>query len=334
MYDVLTIGTATRDIFLTGKAFRVLKDPEHLKKIGFATGEAECFALGSKIEVEAPVFTIGGGAANAAVTFSRQGFKTAAFMKAGIDQEAEAIRETLKREKIAPLLARDKKQGTAYSTILLTASGERTILVYRGASSDLRAQDIPSQKLRAKWAYLAPGATPFPLIEEIVRRLGEHKTKIALNPSKHYLEGKGERLRPLLKKLAVTIVNREEASRLTGVSYENVRGIFKKFDELVPGIAVMTDGPRGAVVSDGRYLYRAGTFKERALVDRTGAGDAFGSGFVAGLIERNDITYALRLAAANATSVVEQIGAQPGILRQKEFRNKRWQYLNLDVEPL
>jgi sugar/nucleoside kinase (ribokinase family) len=103
---------------------------------------------------------------------------------------------------------------------------------------------------------------------------------------------------------------------------------------LIDGIAVMTDGARGAIVSDGRYIYRAGIFKEKKLVDRTGAGDAFGSGFVAGFILKKDIHFALRLASANATSVVEKIGAQAGILRRKDFNLARWQYLDLDVEPL
>jgi len=102
----------------------------------------------------------------------------------------------------------------------------------------------------------------------------------------------------------------------------------------VPGIAVVTDGPRGAYASDGRYLYRAGVFKERKLVDRTGAGDAFGSGFIAGLMQKHDVHHALRLAAANATSVVEQIGAQGGILTKRDFAGARWRYLDLEVEPL
>ena len=69
-------------------------------------------------------------------------------------------------------------------------------------------------------------------------------------------------------------------------------------------------------------------------VNTTGAGDAFGSGFVAGLMAKNDINFALRLAAANATSVVEHIGAQEGILTKSDFSKPRFKYLDLDVEPL
>ena len=82
-------------------------------------------------------------------------------------------------------------------------------------------------------------------------------------------------------------------------------------------------------------------FKEKKLVDRTGAGDAFGSGFVAGLIrsgeecEKGDIdpeniSYALRLATANAASVVEVIGASEGALSRKGFDDgRRWSRLKM-----
>ena len=96
---------------------------------------------------------------------------------------------------------------------------------------------------------------------------------------------------------------------------------------------MITDGPKGAYASDGKTVWFLDIF-EGPVVERTGTGDAFGSGFVAGLIEKNDISYALRFATANATSVVEHIGAQAGILKKKDFQNKRWGYLDLDVEPL
>lgn len=334
MFDVITIGTATRDVFVTSPYFKVLKDPAHLKKVGFKTGEAECFALGAKIEIEKPVLTLGGGAANAAVTFARHGLRTAALVKIGEDELGEEVIRVLKGEKIAPLMVTDKHNGTAYSTILLAPSGERTILVYRGASSNFQKKEIPMRKMKARWAYIAPGATSISLMQEVVLALKKAGVKVAMNPSRHYLEAGSGKLKVILKNLDVVIVNREEASYLTGVDYKKEKSIFGKFDELVPGIAVMTDGKRGASVSDGKYVYRAGIFPEKGLLDRTGAGDAFGSGFVAGLLHKNDICYALRLASANSTSVVEKVGAQEGILRKSDFKKKRWQYLDLDIENI
>ncbi|MEK7144014.1 MAG: hypothetical protein AAB820_01645, partial [Patescibacteria group bacterium] len=96
MYDVITIGTATRDVFLTSPLFKIVRDPRHLQKMGFPTGEAQCFALGGKIEISAPVLTTGGGATNAAVSFGRQGLKTATLVKVGDDESANSIINELK----------------------------------------------------------------------------------------------------------------------------------------------------------------------------------------------------------------------------------------------
>ena len=330
MFDVITIGTATRDTFVTSSKFRTLKDAAHLHRLGFPTGEAECLPLGGKVEVERPIATVGGGAANAAVTFARQGFKTAAVAKIGRDEYGRAVVADLRREHVAALTTIDPGAPTASSVILLTGAGERTILNYRGASEDLVLRDVPFRRLKARWAYIVPGRIPFPVIAAFVTKLKANGTRVAMNPSKYYLELGAQRLAPILKQLDVVTLNREEAAYLTGKKYNDLHGLFRAFDELVPGFAVMTDGPKGVAVSDGRTIWHAGVFKEKKIVDRTGSGDAFGSGFVAGLIRfgrtPEGVEAAIRLGSANATSVVEAIGAQPGIITRRAFKTeRRWQ---------
>ena len=81
MYDIITIGTVSVDTFIKENFLKTVSDRKHLAKIGFKTGKAQCLSFGSKIEIEAPQIHVGGGAYNAAVTFSRAGFKTASFFK-------------------------------------------------------------------------------------------------------------------------------------------------------------------------------------------------------------------------------------------------------------
>ena len=341
--DVITIGTATRDIFLTSPFFKVVSDEAHLKKIGFPTGEAQCFALGGKIEIDKPIFTTGGGATNAAVTFARQDLKTAALIKVGDDNAGNDIINELESEKVAFFAIKQKDNGTAYSTILLAPNGERTILVYRGASENLAIGEILFEKLQSQWAYIVPGKISYDVIKEIVDYFHRQKILIAFNPSKHFIELGLEKLKSILEKTKAVILNREEAAYLTDIDYSEEKEIFKKLDAAVAGIAVMTDGPKGVSVSDGYNIYKAGTFGEKKLVDRTGSGDAFGSGFVAGLIHEQEtcekglckvdnIEYAIRLGSANATSVIEYIGAKKGILTKEEFeKSPRWQKLKIDI---
>jgi len=334
MFDIITIGTATRDVFLKSPLFRVLRDPKYLL----------CFALGSKIEIKPPIFTTGGGAANAAVTFSRQDLKVASLIKIGRDESAEYILKELQKEKITPLAIKDKNKKTAYSVILLAPSGERTILVYRGASEDLKIKEIPFNKLKSRWAYISPGNINFPVIEKIFNYFSKNKIPIAFNPSKYFLEMGIKKLKPLLAKSKVVILNREEAAYLTGIDYQKEKEIFKKLDEVIEGIAIMTQGAKGVLVSDGTRIYQAKALRDRKVIDRTGAGDAFASGFVAGLIHeignwkleiRNlppkTVEYAIHLGSANATSVIEHIGAKEGILTKKELQNPRWRFLKVKI---
>lgn len=344
MLDVLTIGTATRDVFLRSSYFKEYHDKD-LKKIGISGGVAECFVWGGKVEVEKPVLTSGGGATNAAVTFARQGFRTASIFKVGNDRPGEGIIQDLELEGVKSLGKKDNKLGTGYSTILLADTGERTVLVYRGAANNVNLKDISSNEIKCNWAYIAPGNIDYKVMFTLVSELYKNKTKIAIDLSGYYLDMGLKKLSPLLSKMAMVKGNREEIGILMGMDSKDEDALFSRFNKSIGAIAIMSDGPKGVLVSDGKYIYKAMIYKEKRLADRTGAGDAFGSGFVAGLMSKtkknsdvlkNDgnwppeaIEYAIRLGSANATSVVEYVGAKEGILTSKQFNIPRWGKLSI-----
>ncbi len=306
IFDVITIGTATQDIFYP------------LASDGFK------FEKGAKAEVGAPFCSVGGGAVNAAVTFARQGFKTAALFRTGNDSAGESIVRDVEKEGIAAWAHTDAGEATGQSAILLYPSGERTVLAHRGAADSMPLKEIPFAKLAAKWVYIAPANIAVPVIEAIVDHCYAQGILVALNPSAAYCADRGALLRPLLSKIKVLLTNREEAGMITG-------GVFADLDELVDGVCVMTDGPQGVRVSDGNRIYTAGIFPDKNLVSRTGAGDAFGSGFISGLIRKEDVAYAIRLASANATAVTEHLGAHNGALTRAQFE-KDARFAKLEIK--
>ena len=341
-FDVITIGTATRDAFVKSKDFHVDKDRHVLG------GRGLVMPLGAKLEIEKIEFSSGGGATNTAVTFSKQGLKTAALCVVGNDVLGEAIIQELKREKVdADFVVKRKELPTAYSILLHPEGGERTVLVYRGASESLSLKDIPWQKLKTKWFYISSLAGNIGLLKNLVDFAKKKKIKIAYNPGGKELKQR-KKLLPILKYIDVLTVDRQEAALITGVSYKNEKEIFQKWDKMSPGINVITDARNGLWVSDGKYLYKTGIYKEKAIIDRTGAGDAFASGFVAGVIRQlttnnqqlltlttKNIKYAIKLGSANATSKVEGIGAKYGLLTKKQFETqKRWKKLFIKVDKI
>ncbi len=322
---------ASQYVLLKSKEFKVVNHEN------FATGQAECFPLGSKIEVPDILFATGGGATNAAVTFGRQGFKTAAICKVGEDSAGQGIVDDLKREKIdTKFVARIKDEATAFSVILVAPGGERTVLVHRGASEHIKESELPEERdFKAKWFYAAPlGGENVHIFEPALKMANKNGIKIAVNPSKTQIEMGLKKMRPLLSMVNVFILNQEEAALLCDLPFKEEKLIFKTLDAAIDGIVVMTKGPKGVVVSDGKILWRAGTYPEKEIVDRLGAGDAFSSGFVAGLLLKDDIDYAIKIGSANATSKVEHMGAKMGLLHKKDLNNPRWKKLEIKKEQL
>ncbi len=341
MQDVITIGSITKDNFLEID-YEIISWPKTPLK------RAIVLPFGEKLEVKNIFSTLGGNSANASVTFSRLGFKTACFGKIGSDSVGQEIKDWLKEEGVDPILALAKNKKTAQSTLLLN-DGERTILGYHGASNEWKKSDIPWNKLKAKWWYLSLAGTSSDFFAPLIKFAKKNNIKIAFNPSGYQIKHKRQEILDNLKNIDFLVVNEGEAADLVGISFSAEGGpasgwekeAFKKLDDLMPGIVAVTDGANGVVVSDGENIYRAGIFKEKLVADRTGAGDAFGSGFTAGLMEFENkfsseeaIRYAIILGTANATSVVEKIGATAGIILKKDLKQGRFKNLEIKIEKI
>jgi sugar/nucleoside kinase (ribokinase family) len=209
--------------------------------------------------------------------------------------------------------------GTAYSLILVTSSGERTILTYKGEGQNFNENEIDWDEVEASWFYVDSLGGNLELLKKIIEVAKEKDIKIAMNPGGRTLAHGLDALKPYLKDINIFATNQEEAARLTGVDHKNEKEIFKLMDELIDGVCIMTKGPEGAVVSDGKKIYRVSASAGEA-VERTGAGDSFNSGFLAGYIHSDgNIRESLKSAMANAESVVSYIGATKGILKKGDL---------------
>jgi len=313
MFDIITFGSATWDVFMKTKKFQVVKNKK------FLTGKGICLSLGSKIDIDSINFSSGGGGTNTAATFSKQGFKVAYCGMVGNDLTGEKIIEELKKLGIETrLIVKTRIKPNNYS-IVLSTEGKRTILVYRGASELLRKRDIFWKKLKSKWFYLAPLSGMLAgFSEDIVNFAHKNKIKIAFNPGYSQLSLPSKTLEKILKKIDILILNHEEASLLTKIPYSKEKEIFRRIDKMCPGITMMTKGSKGIIVSDGKHLYQVKPQKIK-VVDETGAGDSFASGFVSGFIKsKGDIKSAIQLGIANANSCLTGWGAKNNLLEKDE----------------
>lgn len=134
------------------------------------------------------------------------------------------------------------------------------------------------------------------------------------NPGKEEIDDLSK-LIGLLDLVDVLLVNKEEAARM-------VPGVI--LTELVAHLAnycpvvLITDGMMGAIATDRKQTFRLGVYEQRRLRDRTGAGDAFGSGFLAEWAKEASFERALWFASANASKVTQHYGTKAGIMTGEE----------------
>ncbi len=317
MYDVITVGSAVHDTFVctdrkSTELLRLKHPGEKVEHIAYPTG--------AKILIESACFDIGGGATNTATAFSRLGIKTGCVCKVGNDLHGQQILNCLASEKV-DFLGSVGNAHTDFSIVLDSRGHDRTILAYKGSSNTIKISDIKLGKLSSKWVYISSlmGAS-YRTGERIAAIAKKKGSKVAFNPST-YLANKGYHfLKSMLKNTDVLVLNREEAILIS--REDSIKGMLRKLASCGPETIVITDGNKGAHAYFNRKFYHAEPHKNAKVVETTGAGDAFASSFIAGLIKGKDIEYSLSLAITNAESVISRFGAHNKLLSWKEAESK------------
>ena len=317
--DVISIGDIVTDVFI-----KLLEDQAHV----YANEHGHWLAMpfGTKIPFDKAETIKGvGNAANASVSFARLGLNSALATNVGDDQTGRDMISALNENKVDSRFVRINPEKVSNVHYVLRYQVERTILIRHEAYDyhwpHLRPDEIP------KWVYFSSVSEhAMQYHDQIADWLEENpEVKMAFQPGTFQIDAGVERLKKIYAHCEVLIVNREEAVLITGGDYDNYHDLLGRMHNLGAKIAVITDGPNGAVASDGKQAYSMPLYPDPAPpVDRTGAGDAFASTFVAALIKGNTIAGALQWAPINSMSVLQKVGAQEGLVSEKELE----QYLS------
>jgi len=302
---ILSIGKATQDVFLKSDEFDPHKEGTHMYTH---------LPLGLKMEVEDVTFSTGGNATNVAVTFARQGLEASYMWALGHDPASESILHALDAEGVdTAAVAQDERYQSGYSVILIATNGERTILNHRGYAGGKHPKLDYDAIHAADWIYpTSLGDGGLPLLRHIVDEAEKHNVKVMLNPAGPEL-AEPDKLKGLLDTVDVLCTNKEEMQML--VAGETLEELALHALHYVP-VAIVSDGPNGVVATDGKTIVRAGMYEDVPVIDRTGAGDAFASGFLSQWSQGKSLKESIIFASANSTSVVTKIGAKDGILHR------------------
>ena len=312
-FDLLSIGDSSIDTFFTPLESETL----------CSIDKKQCliaFNYGDKIPVRNLEFSVGGNAANNSVGTRRLGINSAIVLTLGDDSVGNMVVEKLRGEGVDLTYVVQQPSTTSNYSTIINYTGERTIFVYHAP----RSYEFPVQLPATPWVYLTSMGEQFrPFYNHMVDWLKKNTgVKIAFNPGSWQLRSEYKDIEPIMTITHLIYVNREEAEKLTkfGDSVGKDRDLLIALNKLGPKVCVITDGSDGAFAYDsinGKF-FKVGVLPVDAY-ERTGAGDAFGSGCLSALIHGKTLDEALLWGTCNSASVIGYTGSQKGLLKEVEM---------------
>ncbi len=306
-FDLIAVGNATIDQFLT------LHNATDYISLDSSTRELKIKA-GEKIPVDSCEFLLGGNASNVSVGIARAGFKAALVAEIGTDEFSEKITNGLKKEGVSESLIKKNPNLPSSFSVILNFAGERTIF----SEHVKKEHDFSFDNVSTKWVYLTSlGEQWRDAYKNVLEYVKKSGSKLAYNPGTLQMEAGKEALEDVLSCAEIVFFNKSEAKDLVGS--ENIEEALDELKKLGPKIVVITDGENGSFLlsEDGQVLKHG--IVQTQVIEKTGAGDAYSSGFLSAVLSGKNLEKAMEWGTKNAASVISKVGAQTGLLTKEQL---------------
>lgn len=314
--DLACIGSCCMDVIMhVNDVFRFdMRAPDFPDVVK----EYTAIEYSSKLNVKSLKFTPGGSAANVAVNLKHIGLQTSYIGKLGDEFMGKMAIEDMKQAgvQLESCFTTDEDK-TGLSVILITPFGkDRSILAYKGANDLIRPAEINDEWLHKarhlQWTSLT-SQSGVDSIEKCIDIVKGHGGTIFACPSISIMRNNLEGARRLVSKSDVLLLNKEELAALTG--HERSLLGLKKALSMGPSMVACTNGGAGVKVTDGHDMIVAPVY-EVDVVDTTGAGDAFASGFIYAYMNNKDMETMIKFGSAMAMFECSVLGVRDGIPRE------------------
>ncbi len=322
MFDLVTIGDSTFDTFLGIDTNRTQC------RVDTKRNEL-CISYADKICVEHLYQSVGGNAANVAAGAKKLGLHTAIITELGDDTNGLAVIKDLREANVHCGYIQIQKNKETRSSMVLNYGGERTILSYH-AKRTYTFRPPPD----TSWIYytsMGQGVESYQ--KKLITYLKKNPTlKVAANPGSYQIHVGIRSFKQILPHLDILFVNKEELKALANSRSKNIAVHITAMHKAGVKTVVVTDSLKGAYASDAEQVLHIDSYPISATA-KTGAGDAFASGFLAYHIQGKDLVSCLLAGTANASGVIEHTGAHKGLLSKKELpkRIKRFRSIQPTV---
>ncbi|QQG40777.1 MAG: carbohydrate kinase family protein [Candidatus Levyibacteriota bacterium] len=319
-FDVITIGNAVVDLFL------VIHDANASMRVDKELNEL-CVKAGEKIEVDRCDVMLGGNAANAAVGLARNGFIVGLAAEIGDDEFAQKIEHILQQETVDTTLLKKTENAASSMTVGINFQNERTLFVEHVK----REHHFNFDNFDTKWVYLTSLGNEWKVpYERVVRYVKKTGARLAFNPGTLQVQARYEEIKNAMQTADILFLNKEEGAKIFNFQFsifnengkEAIKNLLKKLQQAGPKVVVITDGENGsyAIDEEGKIWFL--DVFPATVVEKTGAGDAFASGFMSAILAGESVQQAMCWGAANSAAVIERIGAQQGLLSREKIEEK------------
>ena len=305
---ILGIGNAIVDVICKVKDDYLL-DNGLTKSTMKLVDEAEFIKLLSTLKIEDTVS--GGSVANSIVGLSQLGNKVGFIGKVSDDDLGQKYEDGLKKENVDYFYSKKKENlPTGTCLILITPDSERTMCTFLGTAGKINANDIDINSIKNSEmvfleGYLWDEGEPKSAFDKAIK----NSNKIAMSLSDLFCveRHKAHFLELVKNKLDITFANEQEIMSLIDA---------KNFDEVVTfgktlgKILIITRGSKGSVAINNDNIIECESKKHLNILDLTGAGDLFASGFLHGYINNFNTKQSLEKGTEMSAEIIQKIGAR------------------------
>ena len=315
-FDVVCIGNAKIDEFLT-----IHEAASHLR-LDQETNEL-CLKNGEKIPVDNIELCLGGNAANVSVGLSRLGITSSLISEIGTDEFSQKIISTLKSENVDTTFIKQTPKEKNSISIILSFKNERTIL----SQHIRRTHDFIFDDISTKWVYLSSLGEEWENAYQKVYAFVKGKSiKLAFNPGTIQIDSGYEKIKNVLELTNILFLNKEEAIKIANgklqIANDDIEQLLSVLQKLGSKNVVITDGENGSHAVNEKGEFFVQEIIKTNIVEKTGAGDAYASGFLAAFILNYSFPDSMKWGTLNAASNMQKVGAQNGILYRAEMETK------------
>lgn len=308
----MSVGSLTLDLFFQDKSLTIKKNRFNL-------------ALGGKYVVNDFNQGIGGGGGNVAVGLSRAGLQTALWAQIGSGGVSLLIKSKLIEEKVEIKALEQAANFSNISIILLSEKGERTIINHRSHRLELSFNRTVQTLIKDAQALFL-GNLPelsLELRQQILEYAKKHGLTTFLNLGVKDCRLRLKALKNLLTFVDYMIINRYELADILNIPASEVMPNIINYQPQIfknsQTVLIVTDGEFGSYAQTFNQINFQRAYKVPRVVDATGAGDAFTSGFISGIMYKYKLPRCLMSGAKNAASIIQKINAQDGLLNHSQL---------------